>query len=328
MRAKKEALVNNMRNILPTLLSVLLLASPALAHAASGNTALASHRWIHGAEDCSTNQDPAIETYQFDQDTYILRQNKCTDYEAPFIYVLFGSHTVLIQDTGATEEAAQFPLYETVLGLVEKRRADPSRPLKILVLHSHSHGDHKAADAQFKGMPNVTLVEPNQAGVNEFLDSNRSATGETIVDLGERQLSIFPIPGHQAESIALYDSHTKWLLTGDTIYPGIISVLDWDEFRSSLEKLLQFTTDHKVSAVLGSHIEMSNTPSVVYERGTTFQPEEASLVLPVEVLGELSTAITKARGKQDEVVTDTMIIRSIPLPAKLLNRFLKMLDVG
>jgi hydroxyacylglutathione hydrolase len=160
-----------MRNLPAVLLYALLLASPALSHAAGGNAALADHRWIHGAEDCSTNQDPAIETYEFDEDTYVLRQNKCVDYEAPFIYVLFGSHTVLVQDTGATEEAEKFPLYETVSALVEKRQFDHFQPLKILVIHSHSHGDHKAADSQFKGMPHVTLVEPNQDGVNGFLAS-------------------------------------------------------------------------------------------------------------------------------------------------------------
>ncbi len=314
----------NMKDIPVALLSIAVFASPALAHAAGGNGALASHRWIHGAQDCSTNEDPAIETYEFDEDTYVLRQNKCVDYEAPFIYVLFGTHTVLVQDTGATEEAEKFPLYETVRGLVEKRKSDQSQPLKILVIHSHSHGDHKAADAQFKGMPHVTLVEPNQDGVDGFLASAESGT----VDLGNRKLSIFPIPGHQAESIAVYDSHTKWLLTGDTIYPGIISVLDWDEYLTSLQKLVQFASSHEVSAILGSHIEMSKAPSVVYERGTTYQPEEASLLLPVEILSEVSADLTKTQGKRQEVVTDTVIVKPVPLPARVLIRFLKMLGVG
>jgi hydroxyacylglutathione hydrolase len=273
-------------------------------------------------------RNPAIETYEFDEDTYVLRQNKCVDYEAPFIYVLFGSHTVLVQDTGATEEAEKFPLYETVSALVEKRQFDHSQPLKILVIHSHSHGDHKAADSQFKGMPHVTLVEPNQDGVNGFLASADSGDGGRVVDLGERQLIIFPIPGHQAESIALYDSRTKWLLTGDTIYPGIISVLDWGEYLSSVEKLVQFASDHEVSAVLGSHIEMSESPSVVYERGTTFQPEEASLLLPVEVLSEVSTGVANTKGKRLEVVPDTVIVKPVPLPARMLIRSLKMLGVG
>ena len=54
--------------------------------------------------DCAKNEDPAVEVYRFDADTYILRQNKCVDFEAPFIYVLFGQHTVLVLDTGATAD--------------------------------------------------------------------------------------------------------------------------------------------------------------------------------------------------------------------------------
>ena len=315
--------MNNLRAIC---LTVLIFTLPVPSNAAVGNTALASHRWIHGAENCSTNQDPAIETYKFDEDTYVLRQNKCVNYEAPFIYVLFGSHTVLVQDTGATEEAEKFPLYDTVRTLIEHRRSDQSLPLKILIIHSHSHGDHKAADAQFRGMPNVTLIEPSQKGFKDFLALLESSGG--VVELGERELSIFAIPGHQDESIALYDSHTKWLLTGDTIYPGIISVLDWDEYRTSVEKLIEFASNHEVSAVLGSHIEMSKTPSVVYERGTTYQPEEASLVLPVKVLSEIGAGLAKTQGKRQKVVTDSVIVESIPLPVRLLIRFLKMVGAG
>ena len=138
-----------MKNLRTICLLNILFIWPLLS-VAEGNDDLANYRWIHGSQDCSTDRNPAIETYQFDEDTYVLRQNKCVNYEAPFIYVLFGSHTVLVQDTGATEEPEKFPLYETVRALVEKHRPDQAQPLKILVIHSHSHGDHKAADDQFK----------------------------------------------------------------------------------------------------------------------------------------------------------------------------------
>ena len=130
--------------------AALLLAAPLQTFAVDGD-ALANHVWIHGAEDCSKSVDPPIETFKFDEDTYILRQSKCVDFEAPFIYVFFGSDTVLIQDTGATQEAALFPLYDTILELIRGRSSDGGPPLEILVTHSHSHGDHKAADEQFEG---------------------------------------------------------------------------------------------------------------------------------------------------------------------------------
>jgi len=61
---------------------------------------LGAHVWNHGSEDCAKSRAPAIEILQADHDSYILRQNKCVHFEAPFIYVLFGEHTVFVQDTG------------------------------------------------------------------------------------------------------------------------------------------------------------------------------------------------------------------------------------
>ena len=303
-----------------------LFASTATFAAADENAALASHRWIHGADDCSLDREPAIETFRFDADTYVLRENKCVSYEAPFMFVLFGSSTVLVLDTGATKEAEIFPLYATVQGLVEKRHSGRTSPMHMLVLHTHSHGDHKAADAQFKGKPNVTLIEPNAEGLKGFLASLRATGG--LLDLGGRQLQVLRTPGHQAESITLYDSRTKWLLTGDTIYPGIISVLDWDEYQSSIHALVEFASRHEVSAIIGSHIEMSDTPGVVYERGTTYQPREASLVLPVKVLKEVGDGLAKTAGKRQEVITDSVVVRPIPFPVRVLIRFLKAVGVG
>src|SRR5688572_19687555 len=97
----------------------------------------------HGSKDSADNQDPAFELPRFDADSYTLRQNKCVDFEAPFIYVLFGQHTVFVLDTGATEDPSQFPLYETVRSLVAQGNYPKTR---FLVAHSHSHGDHRAAD--------------------------------------------------------------------------------------------------------------------------------------------------------------------------------------
>ena len=73
----------------------LLIAFAMCASAQVGASGVfAEKSWNHGSADCATNQDPAIEVFEFDSDTYILRQNKCVNFEAPFIYVLFGKHTV------------------------------------------------------------------------------------------------------------------------------------------------------------------------------------------------------------------------------------------
>ena len=66
--------------------------------------------WIKGAAECEKNNDPAIQVVQYNYNTYILRQNKCVNYEAPFMFLFLGDKKALLMDTGATEEESKFPL--------------------------------------------------------------------------------------------------------------------------------------------------------------------------------------------------------------------------
>lgn len=277
-----------------------LLALASLAHA----DALTDKRWIHGSKDCATNRDPPIETFEVDADTYLLRQNKCVHFEAPFIYVLFGKDTVFIQDTGATAESAKFPLYDTVRNLIARRGA---RGMKILVTHSHSHGDHKAADAQFRGKPGVTVVEPTPAGVREYFKFNDWPNGEAVVELGGRQLIVQPAPGHQEEALIVYDSRTRWLLTGDSVYPGRLYVRDWPAFRASVHKMVRFTATHPVSAVMGTHIELSSKGKQ-YPAGATYQPDEAPLPMTPQDLIKLDQLLLQAGNQPKEIATHRFVI--------------------
>src|SRR5262245_23547209 len=250
--------------------SLLVLALCALPLHTAAAQDVTTHVWNHGSEDCAKNRDPAIEIFQADPDSYILRQNKCVHFEAPFIYVLIGEHTVFVQDTGATSDPGRFPLYETVQSLIARRT---NQGLKILVTHSHGHNDHTAGDAQFRGKPGVTLVEPSAKTVREYFAFARWPDGLAKVDLGGRTLYIIPVPGHHDQAVAVYDSRTRWLLTGDTVYPGWLYVKDWKEYRSSIRRLVEFTKEHSISAVLGTHVEMSRS-GTPFPPGTTFQPNE------------------------------------------------------
>lgn len=241
-------------------------------HVAAGSE-LDAKVWNHGSADCSSNRDPPIEVFRFDAATYILRQNKCLNFEAPFVYVLMGERQVFVQDTGATDDPAKFPLYEVIQDLI----ASPARR-SLLVTHSHSHGDHTAADAQFRGKPGVTLIEPEAESVREYFGFKQWPAATATLDLGGRSLVIIPIPGHQDESIAVYDSHTGWLLTGDTVYPGNLYVRDWQEYRASIRRLAEFSRGQRISAVMGTHIEMSRA-GALFPVGSTFQPDEAPLPL-------------------------------------------------
>jgi glyoxylase-like metal-dependent hydrolase (beta-lactamase superfamily II) len=58
-------------------------------------------------------------------------------------------------------------------------------------------------------------------------------------DLGGRELEVFGIPGHHPASVAIYDLWPKFQLTGDTVYPGQLYVLDTPPFRAGLGRLVR-----------------------------------------------------------------------------------------
>jgi hydroxyacylglutathione hydrolase len=268
--------------------------------------------WNHGSKDCSKNLDPAIEVFRFDSATYILRQNKCVHFEAPFIYVLFGTHTVFVQDTGATADPAAFPLYDAVQKLVAEHGGErPAEDWRLLVTHSHSHSDHTAADPQFRDKPGVTLIEPNAEAVRGYFGLTDWPEGTATIDLGARELVVMPIPGHQGESIAVYDPQTGWLLTGDSLYPGRLYVRDWKAYRASIQRLVEFSKTHRISAVMGTHVEMSRTPGKDYPPGSTFQPDETGLALTVEDLLLLDEKLHQAGSKPKKLTTAKFVVTPV-----------------
>lgn len=125
---------------------------------------------------------------------------------------------------------------------------------------------------------------------------------------------VLPIPGHEDDHIAVYDTNTKMLLTGDTLYPGLLTVRDWNAYRSSAARLADFAKRHDVSMVLGTHIEMKKTPRELYIVGTTFQPDEHALPLTLAHIQEWHVACEAMTPFPRRDVHDDFIIDIIDLP--------------
>jgi hydroxyacylglutathione hydrolase len=239
-------------------------------------------RWMHGSPSCAQDPDPEVQVHAYNATTYIIRQNKCDNFEAPFIYVLIGATSALVLDTGATSTAT---LRATVRNLVGTRQ--------LLAAHSHHHGDHFASDAQFAGQPLTTVVARTRAAVQAAFGIATWPTDPGMLDLGGgRVLDVLAIPGHQAEHIAIYDRRTGLLLTGDSLYPGMLFVNDWAAYRTSISRLADFVAAHPIAHVLGAHVEMTATPKVSYPYGTTYQPNEHVLQLSAAHVMELDAALT------------------------------------
>ena len=73
---------------------------------------LQQKHWIHGAPDCGEDTGPAVEVYEYRPDSYILRQNKCLTFEAPFMYLLVGNESASLLDKGALSAGEQEPLLD------------------------------------------------------------------------------------------------------------------------------------------------------------------------------------------------------------------------
>ena len=191
-------------------------------------------QWIHGADDCRSSAEPLLQTHQAAAGTFILRQGKCSSFEAPFMYLLIGASRSLLVDTGAAIADGELPIRAAVDGILAEQGADP-RPL--LVAHSHAHADHAAGDRQFIGRPNTEVVTRRQADIQRQFGISRWPEGLGQLDLGQRMLSVLAIPGHDDQHIALYDERTQALLTRDTLYPGLLVVNDWAAYRASARQL-------------------------------------------------------------------------------------------
>jgi len=268
-------------------------------------------QWIHGAEHCSQTTDPPLQVHRFDSDTFIIRQSKCSEpgtpgnigpsFEAPFLYLLFGQTRALLLDTGASSSPQLFPIGATVRQILQQHAtAQGGNSLPLLVVHSHSHEDHFAGDGQFQDDPNTVVVQPSLAAVKSFFELPHWPDGQGLIDLGGRLVDVLPLPGHEASHIALYDRQTQLLLTGDTLYPGLLVVNDWAAYVKSAARLKVFADTHPVSFVCGAHIEMTNEAGKWFGLGALFQPGEHVLQLPAQQIKMWNDALA-AMGAHPQV---------------------------
>ena len=278
-------------------------------------TDLRAVHWIHGAPDCGRSTDPPIQVVAYDDDTFILRQSKCVDFEAPFLYLLIGGDRALLHDTGATADGDRFPLRRTVDELLSGRRPPAGTELPALIVtHSHGHGDHHAGDVQFSDLPEGSVAPIGAEGVAAFFGFADWPTGRTVLDLGGRSIDVLPAPGHLADHVVLFDRSRGLLLTGDTLLPGPLTVRDWHAFRQTIRRLAAFcrgsaADGRPVRHILGAHIEMSTRPGELYELGTTYQPDELPLPLTVEDLFALEGALEAAGDTPRMIPGDRLVVQ-------------------
>jgi len=241
--------------------------------------------WTDQSPDCE--HAPAFRLHEYNPTFVILRQSGCTHFEKPFLYLLLGSKEALLIDAGAPGADVS----KIVGELLRRKSPHESKPLPLLVIHSHGHSDHTAGDTALRGRLATRVIDAQPQAIMQFFKLKNWPGEIAHYDLGDRLVDVLPIPGHDRASVAIYDRRTGILLTGDTLYPGRLYVRDPSAFVESIDRLVKFTQTRGVSHILGAHIENSRTPYLDYPEGTAFQPEEHELKLGRAHLLELREAL-------------------------------------
>lgn len=248
--------------------------------------------WDEGAPNCTGGSQASLQVHPYNVTTYILRENLCTTFEAPFMYLLTGSTKALLIDTGDVADAKVAPLADTVLRLLP---AEGSGKLPLLVVHTHRHLDHRAGDVQFAHLPNVQVVGYTIESVRGFYKFGGWPKGMAQLDLGNRIVDVLPTPGHDETEVSFYDRNTGLLFSGDFLMPARLLIDDASADLASAERVAAFVKDRPVSFVLGGHIEM-NAAGKLYEWESQYHPDEHVLQMSKEDLLALPAVVGSFNG--------------------------------
>jgi glyoxylase-like metal-dependent hydrolase (beta-lactamase superfamily II) len=268
-------------------LGTLLAITQAQAQLVPGSMSV---QWNEGSAKCEGSQPP-LQVHPYNARTYILRENLCATFEAPFMYLLLGSSKAVLIDTGDIADPNQMPLATTVMHLLQ----NGSGTLPLLVVHTHRHLDHRAGDRQFLNLPNVQVVGYDIDSVRRFYAFNHWPDGLAQIDLGDRMLDVIPTPGHNETEVSFYDRNTGLFFSGDFFLPARFLVDDTSAYLASANRVAAFVKDRPVTYVLGAHIEM-DAQGEMFPWQSQYHPHEHVLQLSKEDLLGLPTVLSGFNG--------------------------------
>lgn len=252
-------------------------------------------RWIHGSPVAARDNDPRIQVMEYNEDTYVLRQNICVDWRGAFTYLLFGNDGALLIDTGATADPRLYPLRSTVDGLVARWASIRGRQevsLTVVFTSAECLAGNGGA-AQFAGRAHCRVAPHAVSDLQQFYRLLDHDTGSGVLDLGGRILHVLRTPGTHRDGLSFYDTYTKHIFTGDLLFPGRIEIANEHDFLLALERLQRWKETHPVKWILGNRIDMQFLPGRPYSRFATYKPYERELqLLPSAVDAALDAART------------------------------------
>lgn len=279
-----------MKRVLCVLLAFsAMLALPVFAQTATGTMDV---QWDAGKADCSKEAPRPLQVHRYNDSTYVLRENLCTTYEAPFMYLLIGETKALLIDTGDVAQAQKVPLASTVMSLLPNVQG---AKMPLIIVHTHGHLDHREGDAQFASMTNVQIVAADLDHVKAYFGFQQWPDGVAEVDLGGRVVDVIPTPGHYPSHVSYYDRSTGLAFTGDFFLPGRLIIDDANADRASAKRLADYLRTRPVTYVLGGHVEL-NRHNDLQEMGSSVHPDERPLPLSKDDLMNLPAVLANYNG--------------------------------
>jgi hydroxyacylglutathione hydrolase len=240
--------------------------------------------------------EPAFQAQEIDENTIAIRQSLRTSFEAPFLYLLFGTERALLIDTGVEG----VDLRSEVDGLLNEWAATHGKAVPdLVVMHSHGHSDHKGGDAQLGERPGTTVVGLEAKDIEAFFGIQDWPNQPGSIDLGGRMLQIVPTPGHADTHVMVFDQTTRILFSGDAIYPGRLyyQCENAATYEATINRIASYVVENQVKWLLGGHIEMSTTPGQTFPQDEKVRHDEHLLELPGSIVGKIQIALKEQAGQ-------------------------------
>jgi hydroxyacylglutathione hydrolase len=249
-------------------------------------------RWQQGAQDCKGTSEETLQVHPYNSQTYILRQSLCASFEGNFIYLLIGSDRALLIDTGAIADPQKMPLAKQVLKLLPEKE---NEKLPLLVVHTHSHTDHRDGDPQFQSLPLVEVVPWEAGAMRAHFGFADWPNGVARIELGGRTVDVIPTPGHHPFHLVFYDRQTGLLFSGDFLIPARLLIDNVAAYEKSALRVVDFFKARPLSHILGGHIELDEDGHL-YGWGSHYHPKEHRLELSKADLLALPSALATFNG--------------------------------
>ncbi|MGI6071872.1 MAG: MBL fold metallo-hydrolase [Lachnospiraceae bacterium] len=189
-------------------------------------------------------------------------------------YLVIGKEKALLIDTGFG------------LGSL-KKIIDGLTSLPIILLNTHGHPDHGGGNEEFGSpllhpadsdlyfdkcsyeyrkteMTRDWQMEEEAAKIFRETPAPIPVEDGTIIDLGERKLTVIHTPGHTRGSVCVWDEQTRNLFAGDNIQPMTTalteeSAADLSTYIKSLKRLKEFD----IQGIYGGHFQGGTSPDLI-----------------------------------------------------------------